>query len=193
MWNWMKGAPDGDATATLDAPATPAMLLTPATVIGSASAGRVDVTPDLGGTGPVRAEAALPLPMELTPGDRVVIVAQADRAYVIGVLQSTGKSVLTFPAGVDFRAPNGEISLHSTQAVRTRAPEVEVKAGRFRITASQLIRRVGSLITRVTEAITLRAKRRVERIEGQSVERAGERSIRTERDVRINGRRIHIG
>src|SRR5437016_3334541 len=91
------------------------LYLGPATVCRSAGR-RVAVRRD-DGDGERWAELALAFPYQPAEGDVVLVAAQEERVYVIGVLRGRGPSVLSFPGDVTLSAPHGSLHLDAGKGV----------------------------------------------------------------------------
>src|SRR5262249_40991097 len=90
------------------------------------------VSVELPGGEAARATMALAFPYRPAAGDTLLVVGRDGAWYVIGVLEGTGETVLSFSGGVEVRAEGGPLRLSSDQAVELSAPEVGVDAGRLR-------------------------------------------------------------
>ncbi|HQT63966.1 MAG TPA: DUF3540 domain-containing protein [Acidocella sp.] len=138
--------------------------------------------------------AVLAVPGFYTPiaGDSVLLIEAGEQAYVIGVLQARGPSTITAPGDLRILAPNGHLSI-AAAAISANAPQMRLNAETLWLTAGQLsetfrnVRRLvsdlleidaGTLLTRVAETFSLKA-RRVQAL--------------AQEDVKIDGTQIHLG
>ncbi len=143
--------------------------------------------------GEIEAVNALAFPWTPRAGDVVLVISQEDAHFIIGVLHTQGDFTFNFPAGVTFRAPRGAMNFHSGESVDLHAPEVRVTAGNLTFLAGKLTEKVTSAFRWVKDLVQLKAGRSRTVIEGTSHERAQRRVIRADKDVRVNGERIHLG
>lgn len=141
----------------------------------------------------VDAVNALAFPYRPVAGDMVLVIAQDDARYVIGVLQGRGDSAFTFPADVSLRAPHGSITLGAGRGIELQAPTVKVTAGRLELLARTAVEKFTQAARWVKELFQLRAGRTHTVVQGDAFERAQARHIRAAKDVRVNGERIHLG
>jgi hypothetical protein len=136
---------------------------------------------------------ALAFPYQPQRGDVVLLVAQEERSYVIGVLSAQGDMSLNFPGNVHFRAPKGSVQFTSGTGIEMQAPEVKVTARAYTVLAKTLTEKVTSAFRWVKDIASLKAGRQRTHVEGASYERAERRVIKAKKDVRVNGDRIHLG
>jgi hypothetical protein len=164
--------------------------LGPAEVVG-VGAGRVDVLLESGRT--VTAELALAMPYEPREGDRVLVIGEADRSWVIGVLTATGRTVLAFDGDVELRSRDGVLRLGAGQRVEIESPEVEYQVGTLRVLAGSVVERVTSLTQRIRELVSVHAGQKREIIDGATSTQAKSATLVTEETVKVNGKAIHLG
>jgi hypothetical protein len=141
----------------------------------------------------VGARVALAAPYELAAGDVVLAIGRADGHYVIGVLAAAGRTVLRFSGDVEITSETGSVRVSAARGVHLEAPAVEVRAERLRLFASDVLERFGSLVQSVADAIQVRARRSHTVIAESAHTQAGDCTLTTERQVRINGKAIHLG
>lgn len=136
---------------------------------------------------------AMAFPYTPRRNDTLLVIGQGDMRYAIGVLQAQGDMTLTFPAGVNFRAPKGAVNFHSGEAIDMHAPEVRVTAGKWSVVARTLSEKVTDALRWVGNLAQLKAGRRRTLIEGKDYERSERKIMKAKKDVRVNGERIHLG
>ncbi|MCC6464561.1 MAG: DUF3540 domain-containing protein [Planctomycetes bacterium] len=136
---------------------------------------------------------ALAFPYRPAAGDMVLVIAQDEALYVIGVLQGRGDSAFSFPADVSLNAPHGSITLAAGRGIELQAPQVKVTAGRLELLARHAVEKFGQAARWVKELFQLRAGRTHTVVQGDAYERANARHIRAAKDVSVNGERIHLG
>jgi hypothetical protein len=139
----------------------------------------------------VAATSAMALPYVPQPGDVVLVIGQHEH-YVIGLIKAQGDCTLRFPANVHVHARGG-IQLTSGERVEMQAPEVKVAAGKWEVVARTLSEKVHSAMRWVRDLSTLKAGRRRVQVQGVNIERAERHLFTAQKDVRVNGHRIHIG
>ena len=173
--------------ATSDVPHT---YLGPATVKGSAPRARVSLALPDGAE--LEAEVALAFQYEPGEGDTVLCIGNTDGYYVIGVLASVGRAVMTFPGDLELRAA-GELTLAGEDGVRVEGPRMRVEVSRLELAARAVSQRFHTLRQSVTDLMSLRAGKTHTVVEGSSYTRAHDATLLTEDKVSINGKAIHLG
>lgn len=141
----------------------------------------------------VSAINAISFPWTPHEGDVVLMIAQEDSHYIIGVLQTRGDFTMTFPANVNFQAPKGAINFHSGEAIDMHAPDVKVTGGKITLLAKTMTEKFGNAFRWVTDLVQVKSGRSRNLVEGASYERCERRVIKAKKDVRVNGNRIHLG
>ncbi len=126
-------------------------------------------------------------------GDRLLVIGQDGRHYVIGVLESTGATHLAFRGDVDLRAVGGKIALSGDEGVEVRGPTIELTARRLHVLAEKATEVFGSVFTTVKDLWSVRSGSTDAVIHGEWSHRAEQASITTEEVVTINGREVHLG
>ena len=125
-------------------------------------------------------------------GDTVLVIETDEAAFVIGVLQSAGPMTIRAPGDLRLQAPNGAIVLEAARVdaraheIRLDAEDLHIRADRLRerfrtvrrVVAEALDLDVGSLRATVREACSFVARRF---------------HATAEDDVKIDGKRIHLG
>jgi hypothetical protein len=151
------------------------------------------VTIDLPGGATARAILALAFPYRPAQGDTLLVVGRDGAFYVIGVIQGTGETVLSFAGGVELRAEGGPLRLASDQSVEVQAPEVGIDAGRLRLYAEAAVEKLGTLYSHVRGLLRSRAGESETIVDEGALTRAKSASILTEESMSINGKQIHLG
>jgi hypothetical protein len=139
------------------------------------------------------AELALAFPYTPAAGDVVLIVAQEDRAFVIGVLQGRGPSVLVFPGDVTLSAPQGAVHLDAGKGVTLNAPSIELRAEAVEVEAKTLTQRVESAYQWVKDLLQVRAGRSRMAVDGTHHQLAERTFIRSEKETKVDGEKIYLG
>ncbi len=156
----------------------------------AAAADAADV--ELPGGEVVRARLALAFPYRPAAGDTLLVIGRADAHYVIGVLEGSGVTDLSFPGDVAVRAA-GALRLEGGAGVQLSGPEVGIDAGRLRLAADAMVQKLGSFYQRVTTLWSVRARDAETYVEGASLVRARTAAILTDETMSINGKQIHLG
>ena len=141
----------------------------------------------------VWATVALGTPYEPAADDVVLAIGQKGAWYVIGLIQGRGKTTLTVPGDLAIRAPHGSIELSATAGITVRSPEVNIAAGVLEIAAKSIFERFTSATRWVKETLQLRAGRVRTRVEGAYDLAADRIQEKAQRDVKIDGSKIHLG
>ena len=139
------------------------------------------------------ADLALAFPYQPAPGDVVLVVAQEERAYVIGVLQGKGPSVLAFPGDVTLSAPRGAVHIDAAKGVTVNAPSVEMRAETIELEATTLTQRIESAFHWVKDLLQVRAGRSRTVVDGTSHQLAERTFIRSEKETKVDGEKIYLG
>lgn len=139
------------------------------------------------------AELALAFPYLPAPGDVVLVAAQEERAYVIGVLQGRGPSVLVFPGDVTLSAPQGAVTLDAGKGVTLTGPTVELRADAVEVEAKTLSQRVESAFQWVKELLQVRAGRSRLEVESSHHQLAERTFIRSVKETKVDGEKIYLG
>ena len=87
----------------------------------------------------VRRFARLAIPPLYQPviGDTVLVIAVAEEAYVIGVLEASGPMMLRAPGDLRLSAPHGTIALDAAR-LELAAGEAELEAGTLSVMCQRL-------------------------------------------------------
>lgn len=152
-----------------------------------------EVTVEIRGGERARAQMALSIPYAASVGDVLLVIGKGDEHYVIGVLQGSGKTQLSFQGAVDVRATGGPLTLSSDQGVAIHGPEMEIQTGKLHVFAGAVVEKLGSLYQRVREALNVHAGKTHTVVDDASFMTAKNASIVTEETMSINGSEIHLG
>lgn len=143
--------------------------------------------------GRVWAQSALGYSYRVTPGDTVLAIGRNGAWFVIGVLEGRGKTTFTAPGDIEFRAPRGRIDLISAEGLRLRSPSVKICSDELEIVARSVRERFNSARRWVKDTFEVRAGRSRTLVEKTHRLMAGRIVERAEGDVKIDGRKIHLG
>ncbi len=139
------------------------------------------------------ATVALGFPYQTVEGDYVLAIGKSGAWYVIGVMRGRGPTTLTVPGDLLFRAPHGRIEFAATEGITLTSRNVTVTSGRLEILAETVVQRFGRAACWVRDAFQFRAGRMRTRVDGAYDVHAGRIAVRANRDVKIDGDKIHLG
>jgi hypothetical protein len=139
------------------------------------------------------AVVALAFPYQPAAGDTVLAIGQGGSWYVIGVLQGSGKTTVVVPGDLAIRAPAGAIELISAGGVKIKSPMVQIVAGKLEVLAQSVFERFTRATRWVKETFQVRSGRLRARVEGAYDVQAERILERAAGDVKIDGRKIHLG
>jgi hypothetical protein len=140
----------------------------------------------------VSAELALGYAFQPSEGDRLLVLGQAERYYVVGVLQGAATSQLQVPGDLDVRA-GGTLRLFGDDGLEVEADEVTLKAGTLRTYAESLHETVDEAYRWVKGLLTVRAGQARRIVDGEDHSRAQRTTILAEEVVKIDGDQVHLG
>jgi len=139
------------------------------------------------------AALALASPYQVAAGDTVVVLAQEERCYLVGVLQGTGATVFRFPGDVEFQAPRGAVRVTAGKAIDLRGPEIGLEGDRIELRARTLVERVVDAYRWIQGLVQIQAGRARTVVEDTNYQKAGQQVLLAARDVRIDGEQIRLG
>ncbi len=125
-------------------------------------------------------------------GDTVLVIETDEAAFVIGVLRSAGPMTIRAPGDLRLQAPNGAIVLEAAR-VDARAHEINLDAKDLHIGADRLRERFRTVRRVVAEALELDAGSVRTRVRETCAIFARRFHATAEDDVKIDGKRIHLG
>ncbi len=162
-------------------------MLGPATVLGREGDDLRLQTP----AGERRARLALAYPYDPEPGDVVLIIGE-EEAYVIGVLRGRGVSTVSVPGDLRVEA-GGTVRIQGGRGVEVDGPRVAVRGETLSLEAKRLFTRAGRAYQWVREALSTVAGR-VRLVSRGAVSVRGKRIVEfAEKDVKIDGKQVHLG
>jgi hypothetical protein len=138
------------------------------------------------------ARMAMAIAYEAVPGDVVLVMEGTSDWYVVGVLQGRGATNLTVPGDLNLRAPNGAIVLMAGREVRVTAPVFGLVAETVETVAKAIIERCVDVSRRVAGCLHLHAGRVRAQTDESFEVHAKEIHQSAEKDVRIDGEKIHL-
>jgi hypothetical protein len=137
------------------------------------------------------ARLALAQPYEPEPGDIVLAIGD-EEVYVIGVLLGRGRTKFCVPGDLELHA-RGTVDIRGMKGIRLRSPEVEIRADRVETVAHAIFERTIDCYRWVRDLFQTRSGRTRTMVEGQHSVVAERIVQRAKKDVKIDGRKIHLG
>ncbi len=125
--------------------------------------------------------------------DTVLVIGQNDDWYVIGVLKGRGKTSFHVQGDLQFVSTQGSIDLIAPKGISIKSNRITLMASQLSILAKRLSQRLQSLRTNVKNGVTLVAARVSNTVSGSHRLKAGKIVERADGDVKIDGRKIHLG
>jgi hypothetical protein len=104
------------------------------------------------------ARLAVAIAYQPVVGDVVLMLSTAEAAYVVGVLEAQGPSVLNAPGDLELNAPHGEIRINAARACVVTVPEMRVQARMLDLIGDTLHEEFETVRRRITGAIDTRAR-----------------------------------
>lgn len=141
--------------------------------------------------GPVTATLALAVPYDPAPGDVVLVIGE-DEHYVIGVLKSRNRTVLSVPGDLDIRA-TGRVRIASDAAVELAAPRVTLRAEQLESIARTAYHRFTSSFSWIKGLLQTTAGRSRTVVEESATLQADRIVEKARKDVCIDGEKIRLG
>ena len=138
------------------------------------------------------ARVALAFAYEPAVGDSVLVIADEEGCYVIGVLACTGKGVISFPGDLTVRAA-GRLHLSGEEGVDIEGPHMAIRAGTLSVLARAVTERFESLRQHVVDLLSVQAGKSHTTVDGPTYTRAESATLLTKDKVTINGKAIHLG
>ena len=189
----MTAAPSFVAKLDAEAAASPqraGRYLGPATVVrvGPAS---LEARLPTGET--IQPKMALAFPFTPAENDSLLVIGQDERYFVIGVIESSGDTQLSFAGNVELRAVEGELDLHGERGVELRGPQVDIKTKKLTVLADKASEVFGTVFTRVKELMSVHTGSTETVVRGQWSSRSKRAAITSEETVTINGKQVHLG
>jgi hypothetical protein len=141
----------------------------------------------------VRPKLALAYPFVPAEGDTLLVIGQDDRYFVLGVLESTGKTELRFRGDVELRAVDGALDLHGSTGVSVSGPSVAIETKKLGVVAEKVTEVFGSVFTRVKALLSVHTGETDTVVRGDWSSRSEHAAITSQETVSINGKEVHLG
>jgi len=164
--------------------------LGPATIVRPAAR---DVTLRLEDGRRVEGQLALAIPYVPALNDVVLALGKEDRFYVVGVLDASGQTSLSFRGDVKLQAIGGSLTLGADEGLKMRGRSVDIEASELTMRAVDVVQKFESVVQRVRGLFSMRVKRHDTIVDETSTTRAKRAAIVTEDTMCINGKQIHLG
>ncbi len=141
----------------------------------------------------VRPRLALAYPFVPAAGDTLLVIGQADRYFVIGVLESTGRTELRFRGDVDLRAVDGTLELHGERGVSLQGEQIDIRTKKLAVVADKVTEAFGTVFTRVKALLSVHSGESDTVVQGEWSSRSERASITSQEVVSVNGKEVHLG
>jgi hypothetical protein len=175
--------------ASLITPADDGIYLGTATVVDGGETLRVRREDGL----EVDACLALASHYQASEGDVLLVLGREQRHWVVGVVHGQGKTQMAFKGDVELRAVGGTLELRGDDGIRMASPEVDLNAGKLRISAESVLQKCESLYQRVRGLLSVRASQQQTVVDGAIVTKAARADIVASETVSLNGKQINLG
>lgn len=139
------------------------------------------------------ATMALGYGYEPVAGDVLLVLGGGGAFWVTGVIAGRGRTTLTAHGDLELSAPHGRIELSARDGVTLRGRAVQLAAQTLDVVARRVRQRFGELRCMVRGVLRTRAGRAETDIEGTSRTRADRIVQLAQRDVTVDGEKIHLG
>lgn len=139
------------------------------------------------------ATPAMPYAYDAAPGDTLLVIGRDELFYVIGVIAGAGATTLRAPGDLQIAAPHGKIDLRSKDGVEVRTSKLRFVAESWDAVLGVVRQRCKELLSQVTGVARFRSKRRETTVQDTDRVRAGRIVSKAQRDVQIDGEKIHLG
>ena len=126
-------------------------------------------------------------------GDVLLVIGKGEAFYVIGVIAGRGRTTLSAHGDLELRAPHGRIDLLARDGINLRAGLVQIVGKTWEVVAETVRHRFGELCCQVKEVMRWRSKRAETEVEDVHRTQAGRIVQRADKDVSIDGEKIHLG
>jgi hypothetical protein len=166
-----------------------ASYLGPATVLAAEPARVLVMLPA------AKAWATLALGIGYAPvaGDVLLVIGKDDSCYAIGVIAGRGRTTLVAHGDLELRAPRGRIDLLARDGITLRTSLVQVVAKTWEAVVDTVLQRFDELCCQVKGVMRWRSKRAETEVEELHRTHAGRIVQQADKDVSIDGEKIHLG
>lgn len=141
----------------------------------------------------VWARTAVGYPYAFQVDDEVLTIGQHDDWYVIGVLHGSGKTTLQVPGNLQLLAPQGSIEMVAAQGISLRGPRISLTAIDLSLVAKRFNQRFEQAKLWVKGGLEVIAQRMSTRVDKSYRMHAGKIVQRAVGDVKMDGKKIHLG
>jgi hypothetical protein len=126
-------------------------------------------------------------------GDVLLVIGKDEAFYVIGVVAGRGRTTLVAHGDLELKAPHGRIDLLARDGVTLRGGFVQIFAKTWETVAGTVRQRFDELCCQVKGVLRTRAKRAETEVEDVHHTHAGRIVQHADKDVSIDGEKIHLG
>jgi hypothetical protein len=137
--------------------------------------------------------SAVGFPYRFERDDVVLAIGNRDEWYIIGVLSGKGKTSFHVAGDLQLHAPRGSIELIGARGIFLKSNNVSIVASRLNLVVRRLSQRFDDMRTWIKNNYELFASRCTTRVAGSYRISANKIVERAEGDVKIDGKRIHLG
>ncbi len=141
----------------------------------------------------IRPRLALAYAFVPAPGDSLLVIGEAERFFVIGVLASAGRTELRFRGDVDLRASGGTLELSGEHGVSVEGPRVDIRAKHLSVVADRVTEAFGTVLTRVKSLLSVHTGETAAVVHGEWSTRSDRAAITSREVVSVNGKEVHLG
>lgn len=125
--------------------------------------------------------------------DVMLVIGKDDAFWVIGVVAGRGRTTLHAHGDLELQAPHGRIDLLARDGITVRGGLVQVIAKTFEQVAETARQRFDELCCQVKGVMRWRSKRAETEVEEVHRTHAGRIVQHADKDVSIDGEKIHLG
>lgn len=137
------------------------------------------------------ADWALPFRYQAQCGDLLLVIGQAGRYWVTGIIRGRGKSQLAFQGNTVFQSA-GRMQLGGGGGVRLESPAIRLTTPDLGIEAEHAIQHLGASTASVSGTIEERAGESSRMIDGNDEHVSGRHSTVAEHRVKVDGEMLRL-
>lgn len=141
----------------------------------------------------IRPRLALAYPFVPAAGDTLLVIGEKERYFVIGVIESTGRTELRFQGDVEIRAVDGTVELEGARGVSFAGPQIDIKTKQLSVIADKVTEAFGSVFTRVKALLSVHTGEADTVVHGEWSNRSERAAITSQEVVSVNGKEVHLG
>lgn len=126
-------------------------------------------------------------------GDVLLVIGKGDAFYVIGVIAGRGRTTFVAHGDLELKAPHGRIDLVAREGIALRGGLVQIVAKAWETVAGTVRQRFDELCGQVKGVMRWRAGRAETEVDDVHRTSAGRIVQHAQKDVSIDGEKIHLG